>query len=119
MLGIVVSGEKLYVGQLTEEDIENSSTGILLKEGLEIREILVPTQDGQIQRMVNYTTLSPFDKTTHTILVKNISAVVRLEDNSDTQKSYEGFIAQLRMTNSGLVPPSAGAGFGGKFSPQR
>jgi len=112
---IVISREKLYIGN----GVNATEGSINLTDALEIRELLVPISDQQMQRMINFSTLSPFDKTTHSVEVFNPTAVIQLAENSDTIKAYEAFVQQLRLQDSNLVIAPAGADFGGKFGPKR
>lgn len=111
---IVISREKMYIGNI-EGTI--GADNINLLDALEIRELLVPVSEQHMQRMINFSTLSPFDKTTHSIKVFNPTATIELDENSDTVKAYEAFVQQLRLQNSNLVVAPAGTNFSGKFGP--
>lgn len=115
-LCVVVSGEKMYVGKVDIEDTTESN--VTMEEALEIRELLVPSDGGQIQRMVNFTTVSPFDKTPHTIIIRKISVFVKIEDGSETESNYNNYIGHLRQANSRIEIVQPGVDFGGKFGPQ-
>lgn len=120
-VSMVISGEKAYIGKVDIDEIAGGAPAISMTEALEVREMMVPTQDGQIQRMINFTTISPFDKSTHTIIINNPSAFVKVEENSDSVKAYENFKQQfnkVQIVGPGALnnlPPSAD--FGGKFRP--
>lgn len=110
-IAIVVSEGKLYIGNI---DIEEATTSaISMEDALEIREMLLPNEQNQIQRMVNYTTVSPFDKNTHSLLITRFSAVVKLDPQSDTVGSYKQFKQQFSL----IQPAMPGVDFGGKFGP--
>ena len=117
---IIISKEKHFIGE-HEGDIIDFSKPVILTNAIEIREMFVPTENGQIHRMVNFVTISPFDKSTHTITIKEVTAVVDLEEGCDTIKNYEGHIAQLRAENANIqiAPASSIANFSGKFRPTR
>jgi hypothetical protein len=113
---IVISREKMYIGKQVEQI--GDVVSIKLEDALEVRELLVPVSEQHMQRMINFSTLSPFDKTTHSITVLNPTALVELEDGSDTIKAYEAFVEQLRLQNSNIVLAPAGTNFNGKFGPK-
>lgn len=114
-LGAVLVGERLFVGEL--EDLENKQDSITLVNALELRDMLIPTQGGQMQRMVQFTQVLPFDKTSHQMLIAKYNGVVKIEPDSETQKHYDATIMQLRTENIGIEIAPAGAGFGGKLTP--
>lgn len=118
---IVVSREKMYMGNLII-DVMSESEGVTIEDALEVREMLIPTDQGQIQRMVNFTTCSPFDKSTHTVVVKEITAIIKVDETSESIKAYENFKGQFSLvqrvpagalSNLGVPVPD----FGGKFRP--
>jgi hypothetical protein len=119
---IVVSREKMYMGKL-DLDKSNDSEGAVIEDALEVREMLIPTEQGQIQRMVNFTTCSPFDKSTHTVIVKEITAIIKVEETSESMKAYENFKGQFNLVQRvpagalGSLGNVATPDFGGKFRP--
>lgn len=117
---IVVSREKMYMGKLDLTE-SNEITGATIEDALEVREMLIPTEQGQIQRMVNFTTASPFDKSTHTIIVKEVTAIIKLDENSESIKAYENFKEQFnkvqRIPAGALNSLGGTPDFGGKFRP--
>lgn len=120
MLALVMCKDKLFVGEVESKD-EFLQEEITLMRAIEIREMMVPVSETQVQRMVNFAPLSPFDKTPHNVIIKDPTAVVEIEENSDTEKNYNSFLEQLRAANSGIVmaPAGTGAPIGGKFTPFR
>jgi hypothetical protein len=116
---LVISKEKLFIGEYEGDTEITLSQSIKLTNALEIREMFVPTEQGTIHRMVNFVTISPFDKTPHTVTIKEVNAIVVLEEGSDSIRNYEGHIAHLRAENANIqiAPPSSLANFSGKFRP--
>ena len=122
MLVLTIVKEKMYVGNFDggvdalDDAITGIKGGIKLTESLEIREMFVPTDGGQIHRMVNFVTISPFDKNPHNLTLKNITGYIVVEANSDTFRGYENFLTHLRAESANIQLPGS-PNFSGKFGP--
>jgi hypothetical protein len=120
-ISMVISGEKAYMGKVDIDELgKGDLMAVSMDEALEVREMMVPTQEGQIQRMINFTTISPFDKSTHTIIINNPTAFVKIEEGSDSVRAYENFKQQfnkVQIVGPGALNNLSSADFGGKFKP--
>ena len=117
-ISMIIARDKIYIGKMDVDAL--GPDGITLTEALEVREMMVPTEQGQIQRMINFTTISPFDKSTHTVIIPGLVTFVKLEENSDSIKAYEQFKAQfnkVQLVDASALNNLGAAGFGGRFTP--
>ena len=118
MLSLVFINDKVFAGYVKMDgDTDYDSGSIVVEEALEVREMMIPTPEGQVQRMVNFATVSPFDHTPVSILLNGVFAVTKFEETSNTQKAYDRYCEQLRQSNSKIQVVPAGAM--PKYGPQQ
>jgi hypothetical protein len=122
MLSLVFVRDKCFAGTITKQE----DGQVELKAALEVRELMMPNEQGQVQRMVNFATVSPFDHEPVDISLADVYAIMNCDDTTNTQKAYDRYCEQLRQATSKIqvVPAGAlpkqsnesGKIFGGQFS---